>query len=130
MPDQQHPQHVTSDPPEPELEEVQQRAPQPTESVPVHVVGTIIARFAPNKIGPAHSIELDTTRAAVLSEDERRAVAILLCDADWLYSAGKLAELVRWPADVPLPISHGGAVWAKVSTGTGTLTVIPEFFAD
>lgn len=118
------------DPPNPDLDELQQREiPPPFPPVPVTLDGPVPVRILPSKKGPAFTHPLYGTLSRVLGYDPSRAVAILVCESEWFYSTGSSGQLVRWPADVPLPIGHCDEVFARVATdATADLSVITEVY--
>lgn len=116
------------DPPTPDLDELQQR-PALMVTVPVQQQGPLSVRLLPSKTGPVSADVLSVTPLQVLGADLGRASAVLVCDVDWLISTGRSSTRGRWPADVPLYIGHCDEIFASVSTGTGNLTTVTEFFA-
>lgn len=118
------------DPPAPDLDDLQQREIPHLGAVPVCVEGPVLVQVQPARRGTAEPTGLNQTPAHILGEDPRRSAATLLCDVAWNYFARKGGASVRWPADVPLVIQHCSEVWASVTTGTGNLSVISEYYAD
>lgn len=126
------------DVPTPELDNLQQRD-MPVPAVPVRVEGTVLTQRLPNRIGAVSVEALSATRGTpALRADPRRASAILmLATVDAAGGATKLlvarsitGQYATWPLNVPLPVTHCDDVFAKVDTGTGTLTVLTESYAD
>ncbi len=120
------------DPPNPDLDELQQRDPVDVPMVPVPVVtiGPVRTQALPSRSGPAFEFPLTGTLQDVLGPDLRRAVAILIADGDWSYARGRSASPVRWPSGVPLVLTHADAVAAKASGDGVILSVVTEIYAD
>lgn len=118
--------------PEPDLAELQQRD-QDGPAVPVRTAGPVEVHELPSRQAPAFSTTLADDNQHILGADRKRKVAILICDEPWLYAQQRSAPGVRWPADVPLVITHCDEVYAAIhpdAAGTGTLSVISEIWAD
>jgi hypothetical protein len=119
--------------PVPELAELQQRDAIPV-AVPVRPDGPVETHELPSRSAPAFAVVLGPGLSNVLSGlDRKRKRATLLADGPWRYSHSRSSPGVYWPADVPLMISHGDAVWAaehSSAEGTVTLSVIVEVWAD
>lgn len=92
--------------------------------------GPVLTHQLPSRVGPMASVSLGTTLQHILGPDEKRRRTILVCDVDWLVSRSSSSPGVPWYAKVPLYLESCDAVYAKVPTGTGTLTVVPEMWAD
>lgn len=121
--------NIDEDPPYPSVPDLQQReilAP----ALLVKPDGPVLTHQLPSRTGPMSSVPLGTTLAHILGPDEKRRRTVLICDVDWLVSRASSAAGVPWYAKVPLVLESCDAVYAKVSTGTGTLSVIPEMWAD
>ena len=118
--------------PDPDLDELQQRPPEITgvPNVPVEIVGTPRVLQAPNRSWAALGMVLTTTAQHVLGDEPNRAVATLCADADWLVAVHRNTAAKRWPANVPLVLTHGCEVFASTATGSPNLTVIAEYHAD
>lgn len=119
--------------PQPLLEELHQLEPEVVLAVPPVVVktdGPVLTHELPARLGVVAEFGLTTTWILVVGVDLKRKRLTLVCDVDWRVSHSQSSTGGTWPADVPLVLSHASAVYAKVSTGTGTLTVIPEEWAD
>jgi hypothetical protein len=100
----------------------------PMTPVPVKVVGPSVVMALPARSGPAFTQDLTSAELVhVLGRDPRRTRTTFICDVDWRYSTTKSGTGAPWYAKVPLTITHADAIYAKVPTSTGTLTVIPEY---
>jgi hypothetical protein len=93
--------------------------------------------------GPIRAVELPARNCApsklilttdfqhVLGPDLKRKRVILLADAAWEYSrTGAQGSGVPWPTSVALVLQHADAIYARVPTSTGNLSVFPEVWAD
>lgn len=129
MTDAQHVPYI-EDPGTPDVPELLQRDVVEYPSVPVRLDGIVVVQLAPSLRGPAFVQALSTTFQHVLGADPKRRRTILLGDADWLYRTSTSGVGVPWPLDVPLVLEHADHIYAAVPTGTGTLTVITEVWAD
>lgn len=123
-----------NDIPDPGMDELQQR---PTElwappNVPVSVDGIVRVLIVPNRTSAATETLIATgdQPAHILGDDPARAVATLIGSAEWKYYPKSNGAGVRWPADVPLVITHHGGVWATTAATTCTITCIAENHAD
>lgn len=118
--------------PPPSLDEIQQVDERPTlalPAVPVEVTGPVNTHELPSRLGVVFDLPLTTAWQMVLGEDLKRKRLVIVCDADWQVShAGRGGG--RWPANVPLVITHASPVYALKGTNPGTVTVIPEEWAD
>ncbi len=120
---------VVVDPPEPELGEVLQEPGLAT--IPVSVGGPVQTRALPSRIGGASKEPLTTSFSNVLYADLKRRRAVLIADVDWEYSrTGNSGSGVPWYAKVPLVLEHADSVCARVPTGTGTLSIVTETWAE
>lgn len=117
------------DPGMPDVPELLQRDVE-LPAVPVRHDGPLIVQIAPSLRGPAFSMALATTFQHVLGADPKRRRAVLLADEAWLYRTATSGGGVPWPADMPLYLEHADQVYAATPTGTATLTVITEIWAD
>jgi hypothetical protein len=128
-----HPQAPAPTQAEPELAELQQTDSAPV-VVPVRQDGPVETHELPSRQAPAFEQTLEVTLRSVLSGlDLKRKRALLLGDDVWIYSHSASSPGVRWPADVPLVITHGDAVYAAAhpdAQGVVTLSVIAEVWAD
>lgn len=124
---------VVTDPPVPDLPMLQQREID-YPAVKVTLTDPVQVQAQPARVGHATVEYLnDTTAVQVLAADPRRQSAWLVATAAW--RMGDKAATVRAviPANVPVPIHHASAVWAKAAAGGGTevaLTVITEMYAQ
>jgi len=120
---------VIQDLPTPDVADVQQVTMPAIDAVAVAVDGVVNVRNVPNKKGASTSTTIGTTPQKVLWDDDRRAVATLICESEFSLMNKNSGMAARWPADVPCVITHTSAVWAK-SAATAELTVITESWAD
>lgn len=127
-----HPDHLVTSVPDPDLDKLQQRQPEITgvPNVPVEIVGTPRVLNAPNRDWACQSMVLSTVLSHVVGNEFNRAVLTLCADGDWLVSTARGKPGKRWPANVPLVLTHSEEVWAGCATGTPTLTFIAEYHAD
>jgi hypothetical protein len=118
----------------PELPELLQENPQMV-AVPVDIRGPVMVIPVGSRSAPAFSQVLNGAYQNVLSGlDHKRRRATLIGDGEWDYShSGVPGSGCRIPADVPVVIEHGDAVYAREHAGAGatvTLAVIVEVWAD
>jgi hypothetical protein len=119
---------IVEPPPAPDLDDVQQVEPV-TPAVPVKIEGPVRVQQVPNRSGPAFTHAMTTQPSQVLGEDMRRARAQLWADEGWLYRR-RTGGPVTVAANAIIDITHCDEVWASVSTETGTLNIITEYFAQ
>jgi hypothetical protein len=121
---------VYEDLPNPDVDDLLQREPV-TPTVPTRVEGPVTTYRLPSRVGATIKQPLTTDFQHVLGSNEKRARALLVADVDWEYSRGGSAGSgIPWYAKVPLTIEHCDAVYARVPTSTGTLSVVAEVWAD
>lgn len=114
----------------PDLQELQQTDSAPV-VVPVRTDGPVETHELPSRSAPAFEQTLDTRMRSVLSGlDLKRKRATLIADGAWRYSHSASSTGCAWPADVPLVITHGDAVYAAAEADTVQLSVIVEVWAD
>ena len=125
------------DPPNPELDDVQQREVPSLACVPVRIEGPVRVLNLPNRFGGLSSDVLmasDATNARpirILDADQRRAVATLIGSDAWYMMRQSTGTRAPIPANVPVVVTHAEAVWALGQAGkTVTLTAIQEFYAN
>lgn len=123
--------------PQPMLDELQQVEPGYVIPVPPILVATdgpVTTQELPARLGVVADFGLVATEwTMVVGADLKRKRLTLVCDVAWRVSHSPSSGASGgglWPASVPLVVSHASAVYARVPTGTGTLTVIPEEWAD
>lgn len=120
------------EPATPDLAEVQQRPdPDALLVLPARLVEPAAVQVLPARAGAAFVQPLNTQFAHVLGQDPKRRRVVLLGSADWEYSrTGNSGSGVPWPTDVPLVLEHCDAIYARVPTSTGQLSVIAESWAE
>lgn len=123
-----------NDVPDPGVDDLQQR---PAElwapiNVPVDVQGVVRVLLAPNRSNSPSEYTLASGDgpAHILGDDPSRACATLIGSAEWKYYTKSNGQGVRWPADVPLVITHHGAVYATTAATSCVLTCIAENHGD
>ncbi len=117
--------------PQPDIATVQQLPDEPLLTIPVRAVAPVPVSILPARCGAAFKDGLGTSFSKVLGPDPKRRRTVLCGDADWEYSrSGATGSGVPWPADVPLVLEHCDAVYARVPTSTGNLSVIAETWAE
>lgn len=121
-----------TDIPDPDLDQLQQRPPEITgvPNVPVEIVGTPRVLQAPNRSWSVSTLLLTTSPQHVVGDEPNRAVVTLCADADWLVATHRQTAPKRWPANVPLVLTHNQEVFASTATGSPNLTIIAEYHAD
>jgi hypothetical protein len=118
-----------TDPPTPELEELEQRDP-PAPAVPVTHQGTLYVVRQPALKSAVFSVDLDTTMRRVVDRDPRRSAVTLVSDTEWRMSATLAGSGAPIPANTPIRLEHAAAIYARVASSTATLTVIQEVYGD
>jgi len=117
------------DPPDPDLPELQQRdLPMPT--VPVEVTEKVRVLHLPNRSSSVEAFPMDTTLRRLMAADPKRARAVLVSSVAWRYARTATGVSMPMAANVPLTITHSDEVAARAETGTGTLSVLGEYWAD
>ena len=123
---------VVEDPPV-DLDDIQQREPI-MPAVRVEVEGPVRVQNLPNRAGngTVDAIAETGQPTHILYADTKRACALMIGSVNWVYMTNQTGTQLPWPANVPLPITHSGHVWAKSASGAGagTISTISEFFAD
>lgn len=124
--------------PRPEADAVLQR-PEDIRCVPVEVTGPVTTHELPSR-GATTMIEVATVSPReILGADRTRKSAILLSTDNPFYvsysrnpsiASGPAPVAALWPANVALPIAHCDWVTVFTLTGTATLSVITENWAD
>jgi hypothetical protein len=117
------------DPPDPDLDELQQRN-ITLPAIPVQVDGVATIRRAPSRLSAANVFTADTKLRRVLGNDPRRTRTIMMSSAAWLYSRQASGTGCPWPASVALYLEHCDEVYAAAATGTADITVIQELYAE
>lgn len=116
----------------PDLPELQQRDSAPV-VVPVRPDGPVETHELPSRTGAAFTTVLTTSMQHILGADLKRKVTILLADQPWRYSHLRTGQGVRWPADVPLVLTHADEVYAAEhadASSSPNLSVLVEVWAD
>lgn len=120
----------------PELEDLQQ-LPEEHIKVPVRVVDPVQVQQLPSRHGVSRSFgtaATDGEPVPLLGADLRRRRAVIIAASASIYVGER--EMVKsgaaaiWPAGVPLVIEHTEQVYARAATGTATVSVISENWAD
>lgn len=124
--------------PRPELDAVMQRDEYGT-CVPVEVTGPVTTHELPSR-GATSMIEVATVQPReILGANRSRKSAILLSTDSPFYVAysrnpaigsGPAAVAALWPINVPLVIGHCDWVTVFTLTGTATISVLTEDWAD
>jgi hypothetical protein len=118
-----------TDPPTPDLEELEQREPM-IPAVPVRHEGTLYVVRQPALSSAVFGVDLDTTLRRVVDKDPRRSAVTLLCDAVWRMSSVPSGSGAPLPADTPIRLEHADRIYARAESDTATLTVIQENYGD
>jgi hypothetical protein len=127
----------------PEWDEVEQRdgLPEiPIPAVPVHVDGPVQTHQLPPRTSVFRTITVGAVPTELLARDLRRQRAYIYSfDQDILVAlrqseAGSAAPYTqggaRWPKGVALPLNGSAQVWVSAVTGTSSVTVVTESWAD
>lgn len=121
---------------EPDTHEVLQEEPY---TMPVTgsvtITGPVRTQALPRKGAGTLTKTLTTTEGQVLTADHRRGRTVLLGDADFLVAFSQAScqadtSMAAWPANVALVLTGTTEVWAKAATGTVSLSVLIERWAE
>jgi hypothetical protein len=124
---------------QPDLSEVQQEesdAPALMDHpVLVRQDGPVLVHDLPSRVGVMRSITLGTTPEQVLMPDRRRKAAVLLSLDQSIWLGNSSSEVsqgaaAKWPANLPIELRHCDRVFAAATTGTTTLTILVEDWAN
>lgn len=118
------------DPPDPALPDVQQRDIPLIPAVPVDVQGIVNVRIVPNRAGPAGTHDMTTVAQTVLGADLRRARATLWSTVAWQYMNKTSGSRVPVAANMVISVTHGDEIAARVTTSTGVLSFITEYYGE
>lgn len=120
--------------PDPGVDQLQERPASEWKPDAVHVIvdGNPRVLNAPNRSCSATQTTIATgdPKAHLMGEQDSRAVATLIGSAAWCYHTSRSGQAVRWPADVPLVITHKGEVYATTTATSCVISVIAEYQAD
>lgn len=122
-------EYVT-DPPTPDLDELEQRDPPAVPAVPVRHEGTLYVVRQPALSSAVFSVDLDTTLRRVVDKDPRRSAVTLVCTEDWRMSKVPSGTGALIPADTPIRLEHADRIYARAASGTAAITVIQEVYGD
>jgi hypothetical protein len=131
---------IVEDPPQPHLDELQQREVFDGPTVPVRIDGPADVHTLPSKrfnvsqefIGGSNLV---ATRILTQDPTRRRAIVILrsatATDA-FLVQSTSSGQGVAWPANVALTFEHCDEVFAKMNAAdtSATLSIMTEHWAD
>ena len=97
--------------------------------------GPVTVHDLPSRVGVMRSITLTTAVEQILGRDPRRKAAVLLAFDQAVWYGNSSSEVsqgnaAKWPALLPLELRHSDRVFAAAVTGTTTLTVLVEDWAD
>lgn len=98
-------------------------------TVPVRHDGPLEVHELPSRVAVVSDFGVTTTWQRVLGADLKRKRVTIVGDQAWVVSHGPFGG-GTWPANVPLVWCSASQVFAKVGTGTATLTIINEEWAD
>jgi hypothetical protein len=124
---------------QPDTEAVlQEEAPEQYQAIPVcvkEVSAPVRVQQLPRKGAASLTKSLTTTATQVLWADHWRGRVVLLASADVLVAFSEAScqadsAMAAWPANVPLEITATAEIWAKAATGTASLSVITERWAE
>lgn len=118
------------DPPDPDLEELQQRN-VPYPAVPVQVDGVASVRRVPSQKSAMNVFSTDVGRLRrVLGDDPRRARTIMVAASAFLVARSASGSGCLWPANVALYLENQDEVWATSTGASVDITVIQEYWAQ
>ena len=127
--------HVTvdgeqvTDPPEPTLEEIEQRDVPGYPAVDVCVYGPVQVHRLPAKSSAVVTMDLTTTPVRVFGYDPKRARMIVCADAAWRYLKSPLGLGALFPANVPVTFENADQFYARSASGTAVLSIVVENWA-
>jgi hypothetical protein len=127
------PDGVREDPPNPDLDQLQQREPV-IPAVPVQIAGTAQVRAMPALRCAVTSdtyVQKGTGQPdQILAADPKRVRALLFAEAKWFYLSNRTGTAAPIPANVVLDVRHTAEAWAAGDGAAVQITAIMEFGAD
>lgn len=120
--------------PRPPADEVMQR-PESPRPLPVRHDGPVTTHELPSRFGITVTETASTTAQQVLGADRGRKRATLISTDNAFRvhvqrTAQGPANTATWPANVPLIITHCAPVSISTASGTATVSIITEDWAD
>lgn len=124
---------VREDPPNPDLDQLQQRPPV------IPAVAVALAGSAQVHILPAirSAVTADTyvqdgngQPDQILYNDPKRSKATLISTSDFFYLSNRTGTKAPWPKNVPLVVTHSDNAFVSGQTQAAQITCIMEFWAD
>lgn len=120
--------------PAPDLDELEQRQDDALLVVPVRPVGPVGVHDLPSRTAICRNYDLTTAFERVLSgPDPKRKRALLFpSGAVWVSTSTSTGSGCKIPSTLtaPIEIRHQDAVCVRMDTGTGSVGVIVEVWAD
>lgn len=119
------------------LEDLEQQEPEDynIRAVPVNVEGPVQVQFLPARKAVYRNISITTTAQQLLSDDPRRARAIIVAVDGDIYLGASSQEITqgigfRLPDPQSIDILHSRAVWVGAVAGTVQISLLVENWAD
>lgn len=119
-----------TDPPTPELDELEQRDPPGIDAVPVRHEGTLYVVRQPALASAVYGVGIDTTLRRAVDANPRRSAVTLIGTEAWRMARVPSGSGAPIPADIPIRLEHCDRIYARTESSTATLTVIEEIYGD
>lgn len=124
----------------PDLEDLYQEEDERVIVVPVRLIeaeSPVRVQLLPSRHGVSRSYTTAATDAEpipLLGADLRRRRATIVALGAEIYVGDremvKSSQAARWPSSVPLVIEHTEMIYARAATGSATVSVVTENWAD
>jgi hypothetical protein len=122
---------------EPDVDEVVQEEPTEThiQPVPVTIEGPVRVQELPSRVASTRSYILSTTPEQILGADPRRRRALLVGVTNIIWLGTTPNDVTgpypfALPVGVPIVLEHQAPIYAASATGTATLSMVVENWAD
>lgn len=126
---------VDLQPDELEVLQAEHTGPEPTVRVCIgDQEAPLRVQILPRRQGATRTRTIGTTPVLLMSADDRRAQAILIAPAAFLFalsaaSAQDPSMMAAWPPNVPYVLTAGSAIYAAAASATVAISVITEYWA-
>lgn len=108
--------------------------PESLTEIPVCIDDPVDVHILPSRIGATHNYLVDTTVQPLLGEDLRRRRVVIISVDNNIYVGDRESvenkSACIWPKAVPLVMEHCQEIYVATDTGTSTVSLISENWAD